>query len=70
MEVPRLGVKRELQLLATASQHRVCNLHHSSQPCGQRQGLNPHPRGYQSDPFLLVPGFVFLNVALDVFKCC
>ena len=39
MEVPRLGVKLELQLLvytaATAMQDlkRVCDLHHSSQPC-------------------------------------
>ena len=44
MEVPRLGVKSELQLLAyttaTATQHlsRVCNLHHRSQ---QRQIPDP-----------------------------
>ena len=39
MEVPRLGVKSELQLLAyntaTATQNpsHICNLHHSLQPC-------------------------------------
>ena len=42
MEVPRLGVESELQLLsyATATQDpsRICNLHHSSQ---QLQILNP-----------------------------
>ena len=43
-EVPRLGVKLELQLLAyttTTAMHdpsRICNLHHSSQQC---QTLNP-----------------------------
>ena len=43
MEVPRLGVKLELQLLActtataTRDPSRVCDLHHSSQ---QRQILN------------------------------
>ena len=43
MEVPRLGVKLELQLLAytTATMRDtscICDLHHSSQ---QRQILNP-----------------------------
>ena len=44
MDVPRLGVKLELQLLAyttatvTPDLSRVCNLHHSLQ---QRQILNP-----------------------------
>ena len=44
MEVPRLGVKSELQLLAhipataTADPSHGCNLHHSSQHC---QILNP-----------------------------
>ena len=39
MEVPRLGVKRELKLLAytiataTPDLSHVCNLHHSSQQC-------------------------------------
>ena len=47
MEVPRLGVELELQLLvyttATAMQdpHRVCDLHHSSQ---QRRIPNPLSR--------------------------
>ena len=44
MEVPRLGVKLELQLLAyataaaTANQRCICDLHHSS---WQRRVLNP-----------------------------
>ena len=44
MEVPRLGVQSELQLLATATAtampdtSRMCNLHHSSQQC---RILNP-----------------------------
>ena len=42
MEVPRLGVESELQLLATAiatpDPSLVCDLHHSSQQC---QILNP-----------------------------
>ena len=39
MEVPRLGVEPELQLLAyataiaTLDTSRVCDLHHSSQQC-------------------------------------
>ena len=65
MEVPRLGVKSELQLLANATAtatpdlSHVCDLHHSSQ---QRQILNPlfdsresnlRPHGSQSDSFPL-----------------
>ena len=44
MEVPRVGIKLELQLLAyakatkTPDLSRVCDLHHSSQQC---QILNP-----------------------------
>ena len=44
MEVPRLGVQSELQLLAYATAtampdpSRTCNLHHSSWCCGN---LNP-----------------------------
>ena len=44
MEVPRIGVKLELQLLpyttvtATLDLSHICNLHHSS---GQCQILNP-----------------------------
>ena len=43
MEVTKLGVKSELQLLATATQDPscVCNLHCSSQQC---QILNPLTR--------------------------
>ena len=60
MEVPRRGVKLELQLLvyttATAMPDlsHVCNLHHSSlqtpdpYPIAQGQGWNPRPHGYQS----------------------
>ena len=48
MEVPRLGVKSELQLPAytTATEIQdlrcICDLHHSSQQC---QILNPQPHG-------------------------
>ena len=50
MEVPRLGVQSELQLLAftiaidtaTRDPSRVCNLHHSSQ---QRLIINPLIKG-------------------------
>ena len=42
MEIPRLGGKSELQLLATATATRdpglICDLHHSSR---QNQNLNP-----------------------------
>jgi len=60
MEVPRLEVKMELQLLAytTATAtwdlpRHVCNPHHSSwqrwilNPTEQGQGLNPLSHGYQ-----------------------
>jgi len=58
VEVPRLRVESELQLLAytTATAmpdpSRVCNLHHSSRqhrilnPLEQGQGSNPNPHGY------------------------
>ena len=58
MEVPRLRVESELQLLAyptaTATQDlsHICDLHHSLQQCQilnllhWGQGLNPHPHGY------------------------
>ena len=63
MEVFRLGVESQLQLLtyttATAVQDlsHVCNLHHTSQQCQipdtlsteQGQGLNLNPHGYQQD---------------------
>ena len=66
MEVPRLGVKSELQLpdctTATTMKDpsRVCDLHHSSlqsrilNPLAeQSQGSNLQPHGSQSDSFLL-----------------
>ena len=53
MEVPRLGVKLELQLaayttaIAMQDPSLVCDLHHSSQqPTERGQGPNPHPHGY------------------------
>ena len=59
MEVPRLEVKSDLQLLvyttaiATRDLSHVCNLYHSSwqhwipnPPTKRGQGLNPHPCGY------------------------
>ena len=58
MEVPRLGVKSELQLpayiiaMATSDLSRVCNLHHSSR---QHQILNPLREARdQSHIFILV----------------
>ena len=65
MEVPRLGVGSELQLLAyiTATVMSdlscVCNLHHSSRQCqilgplSQTRDQTHNPRGSQSDSFLL-----------------
>jgi len=58
MEVPRLGVKSELQLLAyttaTATQNpsHICNLHHSSQ---QHQILNPLSKARDQTRSLTVP---------------
>ena len=65
MEVPRLEVESELQLLAyttataTWDPGCICYLHHTSQQCqipdpvSEGQGLNPHPHGSSSDSFLL-----------------
>ena len=58
MEVPRLGVESELQLLAytTATQDPSCvgNLHHGSwQHWIPIQGSNLHPHVCLSDSFLL-----------------
>jgi len=65
MEVPRLGIKSELQLPATATATAmqdpslICNLHHSSwqlwilNPLSKARGVNPHPHGYKSDSFPL-----------------
>ena len=58
MEVPRLGVKSELQLLAYASAtatedpSRVCNPHHSSQQC---QILNTLSKARDRNHNLMVP---------------
>ena len=58
MEVPRLGVKLELQPLAYAratamwDPGHVCNLHHSSQ---QHQILNPVSKGRDRTCNLMVP---------------
>ena len=59
MEVPRLGVELELQVLAYATAKATpdpmpvcCQLHHSLwqhwilNPTQQGQGLNLHPHGY------------------------
>ena len=66
MEVPRLGVKSDLQLLAytiaTAVQDPslICDLHHSSQQCRilnqlseRGQGSNLKPHSFSSHLFLL-----------------
>ena len=61
MEVPRLGVKSELQLLAytiaTAMQDpgQGCDLHHSSR---QRQILNPLSEARNQTQTLMVPSWV------------
>ena len=58
MEVSRLGVESELQLLvygtdkAMRDPSHICDLHHSSwqrqipQPTERGQGSNPNPHGY------------------------
>ena len=66
VEIPRWGVKSELQLqaytTATATQDpsHICHLHHSSPqrwilnpPTERGQGSNRHPHGYWSDLLLL-----------------
>ena len=61
MEVPRLGVKSELQLpayitaTATRDPSRVCNLHHSSQ---QRRIVNPLSKGRDRTRNLMVPSWI------------
>ena len=68
MEVPRLGVESELQLLAystataTPDLRRVCVLYTPQltatpdpQPTEQGQGLNPHPHGCQSGSLTTEP---------------
>ena len=61
MEVPRLGVESELQLLAytiateTPDPSRVCDLHRSSR---QRQILNPLSEARDQTRILMVPSWV------------
>ena len=61
MEVPKLGVKLELQLLAytTATETQdpslVCDLHHSSQ---QRRILNPPGEVKDQTHSLTVPSWI------------
>ena len=58
MEVPRLGVEAELQLLAAATAtvmqdlSRVCDLHHSTR---QRWILNPVSEARDQTRHLMVP---------------
>ena len=61
MEVSRLGVELELQLMATATAMQdlscVCDLHQTSWQCGmlnplsKARDLDLHPHGYSSDSF-------------------
>ena len=57
MEIPRLGVETELQLLATATvmpdPSRVCDLHHSSWQCWTPDPLNK-PRDRTASSWVLV----------------
>ena len=61
MEVPRLGVQSELQLLtyATATEMQdlglICDLHHSS---GQRQIPNPPSKAWDRTHNLMVPSWI------------
>ena len=65
MEVPRLGVQLELELLATATvtaawdPSLISNLHHSSQ---QHQILNPLSKGRDRTRNLMVPSWVVSTV--------
>ena len=70
MEVPRLGVKLELQLLAytiaTATQDliRVCNLHHRSR---QHQILNLLSEARDQSRILMVPSRIcFLSSCFEL----
>ena len=65
MEVPRLGVKLELQLLAYAKAtampglNRICSLHHSS---WQHWILNPLSEARDRTRDLMVPGRIVSTV--------
>ena len=66
MEIPRLGVQSELQLLARTTAiampdpSRVCNLHHSSQQCCT---LNSLREGRNWTHNLMVPSWICLHYA-------
>ena len=66
MEVPRLGVQSELQLLdyatatATPDLSLVCDLHHSS---SQRQILNPLSKVRDGICNLMVPSWIHFRCA-------
>ena len=66
MEVLRLGVESELQLLASATattmQHlsRVCDLHHSSQ---QHRIPNPPSKARDQTCNLMVPSWIHFRYA-------
>ena len=68
MEVPRLGVKLELQPLAyaittaTPDPTCACNLHHSS---WQRQILNPLSEARDRTRNLMVPRWISLTTELQ-----
>ena len=67
MEVPRLGVKTELQLpayataTATPDQSCICDLHHSSQ---QGQILNPLNKARDQTRNLMVPSQIHFHCAM------
>ena len=67
MEVPRLGVKLELQLpvyttaTATPDPSRVCDLHHSSWQC---QILNPLSEARDRIRNLMVPSWMHFRCAM------
>ena len=64
MEVPRLGVKSELQLpayaTATPDPSHICDLHHSSQ---QRPILNPLSKARDQTLNLMVPSWIHFHCA-------
>ena len=67
MEVPRLGVESELQLLAyttdTATQDLscVCNLQNSSRQC---RILNPLSKARDQTQNLMVPSWIYFHCAM------
>ena len=67
MEVPRLGVQLELQLLAyttaiaTSDPSHICNLHHSSQQC---RILNPLSEARDQTNNLMVPSQICFHCAM------